>query len=310
MTLFRHSLLLALGLLASPAAMAQQPAARFQVLAGGTLHVSITVQGQGGWADPQSGDHLSHTLHRTYEATTRLGAPSPALMDGVTEEAAVSSSAANAFAPTAGEAAMARALQAQIDACNGNEACEQGVATQYAMQLANQYATPGRMAAGQQMMTALASPRFLNFLPDVSGACQDGRLTINDTKVGVVTDYGEGRSARIPVNDRLHGSGPVTECGDYLSIDTERGTYSLKITADTKIEARYDYGGIRPEPRWVGVEEGYLPLFRLTHLPLPATGTALRGEKTYPDRFVMSTGRGEDTFPVTTVVHWTFTPAA
>lgn len=310
MTLSQLSSLLALGLLVCPVAMAQQPAARFQTLSGGTLHVSITVQGQGGWSDAQSGDHITHTLHRTYEATTQLGAPTPAMMDGVTEESAVPTSAADAFAPTAGEAAMAQALQAQIDACNGNEACEQGVAMQYAMQLSAQYATPGRVAAGQQMMTALTRPRFLNFLPDFSGSCQGGSLTVNDTKVGVVTDYGEGGSARIPVNNRLQGRGPVTECSDYLSIDTERGTYSLKITADTKIEARHDYGGTQPEMRWVGLEEGYLPPFTLTHLPLPATGTTLRGEQVYPARLEMPTGRDEGTFPVTTIVRWTFTPTA
>jgi hypothetical protein len=112
----------------------------------------------------------------------------------------------------------------------------------------------------------------------------------------------------VPVNNRLSGSGPVTECGDHLSIDTERGTYSLKITADTKIEARYDYGGDRPEMRWVGVEEDYLPPFTLTHLPLPATGTTLRGERTYSARFEVTTGRDQTPVPVTTVVRWTFTP--
>jgi hypothetical protein len=102
----------------------------------------------------------------------------------------------------------------------------------------------------------------------------------------------------------------VTECGDHLSIDTERGTYSLKITADTKIEARYDYGGDRPEMRWVGVEEGDVPPLTLTHLPLPTAGTTLRGEKTYPARFERATGRDETTFPVTMVVRWTFTPSS
>jgi hypothetical protein len=176
----------ALGLTTSAAAMAQQSADRFQDLAGGTLHVSITVQGQGRWSDAATGEHLTRTLHRTYEATTRLSAPSPALMDGITDDSAIDSSVAGALAPTAIDAAMAQALQAKIDACNGNEACEQGVAMQYAMQLAHQYATPDRMAAGRQMMTALASTRFLNFLPDFGTACPGGILTVNDTEVGRV----------------------------------------------------------------------------------------------------------------------------
>lgn len=287
--------------------MAQESADRFRDLSGGTLHVSITVQGTGGWSNPQNGDHITHTIHRVYEATTRLGAATPAAMDGVTEESALAPTAADAFAPTTSEVARAQVLQSKIEACNGNEACEQAVAMQYAAQLSAQYATPERMAAGTQMMNALTSARFLNLLPDFAQPCQGGRLTVNDTRIGTVTEYGEGGSARIPVHDRRTGTGRVTECADYLSIDTERGTYSVRMTADAEIDVLYEYGADRPATERVRVSAASFPPFTVTGRRLPTTGTALQGEHTMQS--TLPTGDDDGTFPVTAVVRWAFTPS-
>jgi len=54
----------------------------------------------------------------------------------------------------------------------------------------------------------------------------------------------------------------VTECADYLSIDTKRGTYSVRMTADAGIDVPHEYGADRPSTERVRVSAAPSPALR------------------------------------------------
>jgi hypothetical protein len=287
------TVLAAVLLFPGPWAAAQAVDSRFAEPAPGTLTVKIVIDGHFEHPGKYPGEKFEGTVHREVSGSTYLdmvtvgpGAPFPAGEPG------------KVYAVGSDQPAPRNAVQdaaAAIEKCNGDQQCMMAIAMQM---------TGGPAGSTPAFMNQYVS--WTTFGEEGRG-CFDGTALIRESYKKVSLDAYEGGGGLATLTWTVNGEGQVPLpgsfvdlCGSQVLLDTQAGTYGLRLELNPELEVRSTAPN-EAEPRTVRVVSGGSMMIRLQKVP--AEGTTLAGSARFPGVFTMQDGSKVDA-----TVTWTFTP--